>query len=226
MMEYSDTVPVQYAEGSARFMGMDILLEPGVFIPRPETELLIRTIADLCRKKGRKDPLILDIGTGSGIIPLGLARLLKNCRVIGVDVSRDALRIAGQNVERFKHEDRITLMRSDMFEAFGPEHEGIFTAVVSNPPYVSGSSYEKLDAWVKAEPRVALYAGEEGMDYLRVLAEESGKFLKGGGFIAVEVGYDQAGKVKKLFKWAGFTGIRGYFDFNGYERVIVGWKHG
>ncbi len=225
-MDHIDTVPIQYREGSASFLGMDILVDPRVFIPRPETELLIRTVADICKKGFRENPFILDIGTGSGVVPLGLTRSIEGCRVISVDISRNALDVAEQNIARYGHGGDITLARSDMFEVFGAEHEGLFDAVVSNPPYVSDSDYEELDQWVKAEPRVALYAGEEGLDHLRVLAEESSRFLKPDGFAAVEVGYDQAQKVKDLFERDGFSRVEGFDDFNNYERVIVGWKNG
>ncbi len=207
-------------------MGMDIRVDPRVLIPRPETELLIRTVADLCREKSWKDPFILDVGTGSGIIPLGLTRLMENCRVFGVDVSYEALAAAGENIREFKSNDNIKLMRSDMFEVFGAEHKGIFDVIVSNPPYISDRDYEKLDPWVKAEPRIAVYGGKDGMDHLQIIGRQSGRFLSPGGFIAVEVAYDQAKKVKDLFIECGFTGVAGFRDFNNYERVIVAWNKG
>jgi len=225
-MDCIDTVPIQYREGRTRFMDMDILVAPRVFIPRPETELLIRTVADLCQKELLEAPFILDIGTGSGVVPLGLTRFIEGCRVISVDISQNALEVAEQNIARYGRGERITLMRSDMFEVFGAEHEGLFDAVVSNPPYVSDRDYEELDPWVKAEPRVALYAGKEGLDHLSVLVEESPRFLKPDGFVAVEVGYDQGRKVKDLFMKNGFSRVKGLYDFNNYERVIVGWKNG
>ena len=222
----NDSIPVQYAEGKATFMGMDVMVDPRVLIPRPETELLVTVSADLCRRRSLKSPLILDVGTGSGIIPLALARSIGDCRVIGADISGEALDVARENLRRFGCEDRVRLVTSDMFSAFGPEYENAFSCIVSNPPYVSGRDYEGLDAWVKAEPRIALYAGDEGMDYLDIIAEESGRFLAPGGFAAVEVGYDQAEKMKRRFSEAHFTDIAGFRDFNGYERVIIGRKHG
>ncbi len=226
MKQYSETIPVQYEEGRARFMGMDVLVDPRVLIPRPETELLVEVAAGLCRERGWTSPFILDVGTGSGVIPLALTKLIGDCRVIGSDVSEEALCVARENLRRFDRERRVKLVVSDMFSAFAPEHEGAFNAIVSNPPYVSDRDYEKLDAWVKAEPWIALHGGEEGMDHLNVLARESGRFLAPGGFIAVELGYDQAQKVKDRFVAAGFTDVTSFTDLNGYERVITGWKHG
>ncbi|MFH1552434.1 MAG: peptide chain release factor N(5)-glutamine methyltransferase [Candidatus Omnitrophota bacterium] len=225
-MNYSETIPVQYEEGKAAFMGMDVKVDRRVLIPRPETELLVTVVSDLCREKSWGRPFILDVGTGSGIISLGLTKEIPDCRMIASDVSGEALSVARENLKHFDQEDRVKLLASDMFSAFGPEYEGVFDCIVSNPPYVSQEDYPGLDAWVKAEPRIALYAGHEGMDYLRVIAEKSAKFLKRGGFCVVECGYDQAKKVKESFSAYGFTDIGSYRDFNDHERVIVGWKHG
>jgi release factor glutamine methyltransferase len=225
-MECSQTIPVQYREGKTRFLDTEILVDPRVLIPRPETELLVRVVADTCMEKGSKDPLVLDIGTGSGAISVGLAGLIADCSIIASDVSRDALCVARKNVDRLGYAGRVTLVESDMFGALEDRHREAFDVIVSNPPYVSEEDYAGLDAWVLAEPRIALYAGVEGMDYLSRLAEESGKFLKKGGFLALEVGYDQAEKVKDKLRLCGFRNIASFEDFNGYERVIIGWKHG
>jgi len=226
IMENIDTIPIQYKKGLMRFMGMEVFVDPRVFIPRPETELLVRTVSDLCYARTYESCSILDVGTGSGIIPLGLVKLNKNCHVVSIDVSDDALYVAEKNIGLSEYRGKVKLIKSDMFENLYQEYEGHFDVIVSNPPYVSENDYEKLDAWVKAEPFQALYAGVDGMDYLNILAEKSGIFLKSGGFLAVEIGYNQSEKVKELFKKTGFTGIRSYVDFNDYERVIVGWKNG
>ncbi|MFQ5953198.1 MAG: N5-glutamine methyltransferase family protein [Candidatus Omnitrophota bacterium] len=217
---------MQYAESKARFMDMDILVDSRVLIPRPETKLFASVVADQCRKKAWKSPFILEIGTGSGALSFGLVKLIGTCRVIGTDISADALSVAEENLRRFGLEERVTLVRSDMFERFEEGYGNTFDCIVSNPPYVSEKDYEKLDAWVKAEPRIALWAGPEGMDYLNILAERSGKFLRPGGFLALEIGYDQAEKVKDKLRACGFINIDSFKDFNGYERVIVGWKRG
>lgn len=226
LRDYSETVPFQYEDGKAFFMGMEVLVDPRVLIPRPETELLISLAAEMCRSRSWKSPVILDVGTGSGVIPLGLNRLLDGISVVGVDVSKDALAVAKKNLKKFGCEHNVTLLFSDMFSVLGEERLGSFDAVVSNPPYVSKKDLSKLDAWVKAEPRIALYGGEDGMDFYRSLCREGIWFLKPGGFMAVEVGYDQAKKVKGLFAENGFSDIKSFKDFNGHERVITGWKNG
>lgn len=225
-MEYSETIPVQYQEGKTSFMGMEVAVDPRVLIPRPETELLVSVACDLLKEKLVEAPFVLDMGTGSGIIPLAITKEFSRAKIVGADISPLALQVAVENVEKFGRGDRIKLVSSDMFSFFKEGYEGRFDCIISNPPYVSKRDYEKLDAWVKAEPRQALYAGEEGMDHLNALLEESRAFIKSGGFLAVEIGYDQADKVKSKFTSCGFSNISTYKDFNDYERVIVGWKHG
>jgi len=219
-------IPVQYQQGYARFMDMDILVDSRALIPRPETEILINVVRDLCQKKKWNRPCVLEVGTGSGVIPIGLVKILRDCKVTATDISPPALDLARENLKRHDCEPRVELVLSDMFSDFCSGYDGAFDCVVSNPPYVSDKDYETLDEWVKAEPKIALYAGFEGMKYLNVIAEESARFLRSGGFVAAEVGYDQAEKVKTKFKACGFIDVAGFQDFNGYERVIVGWKHG
>jgi len=226
MKEYSETIPAQYEEGKAVFMGMEVLVDERVLIPRPETELLVEIVAGLCRLRKWQAPLILDMGTGSGAITLGLIKLIDDCGIVAADISDDALAVARENLKKFRVEKRVSLKKTDMFSGFDDTYNGVFNCVVSNPPYVSAKDYEKLDAWVRAEPRTALYAGEEGLDHLNTLAGESQRVLADGGLLALEVGYDQAGKVKRRLREHGFIDIRGFKDLNGYERVITGWKHG
>ncbi|MFH1798338.1 MAG: peptide chain release factor N(5)-glutamine methyltransferase [Candidatus Omnitrophota bacterium] len=220
--DYESNIPVQYQEGKANFLGMEISVDSRVLIPRPETELLVKVSADLCKKKEWQVPSVLDIGTGSGAVSLGLAKLIKNCRITAVDISSDALDAARKNITKFGYDDKIELVLSDMFSAFEEECP-LFNCIVSNPPYVSDTDYEVLDDWVKAEPKIALSAGGEGMDYLKTIISMSRKFLVPGGFTAVEIGYDQAEKVKREFVKNNFKDVTGFFDFNNYERVIAGW---
>lgn len=222
--EYSETVPYQYEDGMARFMGMDVFVDPRVFIPRPETELLVASVAGMVNGRGWVKPRVLELGTGSGIIPLGLTELIDTCEVMALDISRDALDVAAKNINKYGRRNKVRFAKSDMFSFLSAEHIGAFDVIVSNPPYVSRADYAKLDAWVKAEPKIALYGGEDGMDFYRVIANEGLLFLKKGGFVAVEVGYDQSEKVKDLFVESGLVNVEALRDVNGYDRVITGWK--
>ena len=114
-MDYSENVPIQYEEGKTTFMGMEVMVDPRVLIPRPETELLVTVVKDLCQKNNIKEPYILDIGTGSGVIPIGLIKVIKNSKVVGIDISSDALDVAKENVKRYDKDGRITLKVSDLF---------------------------------------------------------------------------------------------------------------
>ena len=208
-------------------MGMMIKVDPRVLIPRLETALLVSKAAEILMKDtGTGNPMVLEIGTGSAAASLGLLKSIKDCRIIASDISQDALEVARQNVDRFDPDGKIKLVLSDMFDAFKERYKGKFNAIISNPPYVSEQDYQGLDAWVKAEPQEALCSGAEGMDCLRRIAAESGEFLSDGGFTAVEIGYDQSEKVKELFVRHGFADVTALKDFNGYERIIVGWKRG
>jgi release factor glutamine methyltransferase len=227
LKDYSETIPVQYEEGKTVFMGMDITVDPRVLIPRPETELLVRTAAEGCRLTGVRAPRVLDIGTGSGCIAIALTRLLPNSRIIAADISPDALDVARVNADALAEGGRIELIRSDMFSALqGEGYEGCFDLIVSNPPYVSDADYARVDAWVRAEPGLALRGGTEGMDLLAAIAENAPLYLAPGGLLAVEAGYDQAEKVKESFNGSGLEEVRSVTDLNGYERVITGRKSG
>ncbi|MBL7072929.1 MAG: peptide chain release factor N(5)-glutamine methyltransferase [Candidatus Omnitrophica bacterium] len=222
----NDTTPIQYEEAKALFMGMEVKVDRRVLIPRPETELLVMKAVDLCRKKGKTKPKILDAGTGSGIISLGIAKLTADCKIIAADISKDALSVAEENFKKFGSRDKIKSVISDWFSYFTEEYNDFFDLIVSNPPYVSEKDFNRLDPWVKAEPRLALYAGKEGMDCLNVVISGALRLLAPGGSLSVEVGYDQARKVKNRFSENGFISLTSSKDFNGYERVITGFKNG
>lgn len=222
----SDTIPVQYEEGAASFMGMEVKVDRRVLIPRPETELLVMKAVDLCREKGKTKPRILDAGTGSGIIAFGIAKFIKDCEIIAVDISKEALSVAEENLKKFGFGDKIRLVVSDWFSYFTKEYNDFFDCIVSNPPYVSEKDFDRLDPWVKSEPRSALYAGKEGMDCLNVIISGASRLLAPGGSLSVEIGYDQAEKVKNRFSEDGFISLTSSKDFNGYERVITGFKNG
>lgn len=224
--EYSETVPVQYQDGFVSFMGLKIKVDPRVLIPRPETEILVRAAAKELARLDGQNYKVMDMCTGSGAIAIAMASLLPGAEVKAADISSEALEVARENVGDAGFADRIELMFSDMFSCFAAEEEASYDAIVSNPPYVSDKDFELLDAWVKAEPALALYAGKRGMDYLDILCAKSGRFLKDGGFLALEIGYDQSIIVMEKMTESGFSGMNIVKDDNGYSRVIIGWKNG
>ncbi len=224
--EYSETVPVQYEDGFSLFMGMRIKVDPRVLIPRPETEILVRTAVDELSRSSVAEPKVVDMCTGSGAVAIAISRMLPGAKIKAVDVSSEALQVAVENVGVFDLSDRIRTFASDMFSGFSSDDEEAYDAVVSNPPYVSDRDFEFLDPWVKAEPEVALRGGREGLDFLEILCEESGKFIRKGGFLALEVGYDQSRKVRDKMAENGFSRIEAIRDGNGFNRVVIGRKNG
>jgi release factor glutamine methyltransferase len=223
MIEYSETVPMQYQQKKAKFMGLDIFVDERVFIPRPETELLVKTVSDKLILSGKRESSVLELCTGSGAVSIAIARKLPGCFLTAIDISRDALEVALKNIRQRDMEKRIVILQSDMYESLERVGPVKYDCIAANPPYVSESDYEKVDAWVKAEPGIALLAGKKGLDCIERVIKGAGKYLLKRGFLVMEIGYDQAAEVKALFGANGFSEIKTYRDFNGYERVIAGW---
>ncbi len=225
MVEYSETVPIQYEIKNAEFMGMNVYVDERVLIPRPETELLIETVSNACETNELSNPMLLEIGVGSGIISIELSKQIKDASIVSVDISSDALEVARINIDKLlcSAENNIDLVQSDLFGSL-TESKAKFDGIMSNPPYVSNKDYDKVDTWVKAEPEVALKAGEEGMDIIEKIIAQAKQYLKKDGFLALEIGYDQSAKTKALMAANGYTDIKLVKDFNDHERVIIAKK--
>jgi release factor glutamine methyltransferase len=219
MVEYSETVPIQYETGKTEFMGLDIAVDPRVFIPRPESEMLVEIVFDIVRRKGWDSPRILDMCTGSGAIAIALKKIIPGSMITAVDISSEALEVAHENTKRCLRGGEIDFVCSDLYHEIGRQEK--FDIIVSNPPYVSDADYKKVDLWVSAEPKIALWSGDEGLDHLKILAEESLRYLKEDGFIALEIGYDQSSKVKDMLSENGFLDVVSYRDFNDFDRIVT-----
>jgi release factor glutamine methyltransferase len=207
-------------------MGKQIFVDERVFIPRPETELLVKSVFELLKKNGKKQNSILELCAGSGVISIALADLAHNCSITAVDICPAALEVALKNITARALEEKISLIRSDLYENLERTGKTQYDCIIANPPYVSKRDYEKVDPWVKAEPEIALLAGEQGLDCIERIIGKARNFLVPGGFLALEIGYDQSLKVKDLFFENCFSEVRSFKDFNGYERVITGWTNG
>jgi len=182
--------PMQYILGTAAFMGLELHVEPGVLCPRPDTEILceeaLRHITKRCR--------VLDIGTGSGALAIALAKL-GGCSVTAVDVSDTALRVAEENAQRNGADVRF--VRSDCFSALAGE---VFDVIVSNPPYISAQEMRALMPEVKQEPELALFGGEDGLDFYRRISRDAGAYLAPGGTLLFEIGWQQKDAVSALLE--------------------------
>jgi len=201
--------PVAYILGRKEFYSLELVVTPAVLIPRPETELLVDLVL------ARKPASVLDMGTGSGAIALAIKRHLPGARVVASDASAAALEVAKRNATRLNLD--IELRHGRWFEAVAGER---FEAVVCNPPYVVAGDPHL--AQLPFEPRLALEAGADGLDALRVVAREAPAHLLPGGWLLVEHGMGQQAAVRELLEAAGLETGSGWPDLAGIPRVAGG----
>ncbi|SHI37663.1 peptide chain release factor N(5)-glutamine methyltransferase [Lutispora thermophila] len=213
--------PIQYITGHQEFMGLDFYVNENVLIPRPDTEILVEKVLELL--KNRDKPVIGDICTGTGAIAVSLAYYISDAFVYASDISDDALECCKRNIDRHGLGKRMKLLQGDLLGPLYEEGlEGKLDALVSNPPYISKNDMETLPISVRGfEPHLALYGGEEGLDfYIRIL-KDAARFLKKGGLLAFEIGYDQGCAVRKLIEDSGrFKDIMIVKDLAGLDRVV------
>lgn len=185
--------PLQYVLGETYFFGYKFKVNPDVLIPRPETETLVNEVIAIL--KAKKSPKIVDLGTGCGNIAISLALNLKDASIFATDISPDALKAAKHNAELNRVQNQIEFLRGDLFEPI----KTLADAIVSNPPYVSTSDFSELPDEIKNfEPKEALFAGEDGLFYIRRIIQQAPNFLKQDGFLALEIGFGQEKKVITL----------------------------
>lgn len=211
--------PLQYILKEWEFYGRTFKVAEGVLIPRPDTEILAEQCIILM--KDFENPKILDIGTGSGAISVTLAKELPNSEVLGLDISDEALKIAVENRE-LNGASNLKFLKSDVFQHVKEKN---YDLIVSNPPYIPVEEYNELMPEVKQyEPRMALTDGGDGYYFYRKISEESMGYLKNGGYLAFEVGYNQGETVSQLMEKNGFRIEGRIADYAGIERVIIGRK--
>ena len=205
--------------GEKDFMGLTFKVNDKVLIPRPDTETLIEHVLGTYAKDS--EVRILDVCTGPGTILLSLLHYLPNACGVGLEISMDALTVAEENSERFSLNDRVQLLESDMFSALDGNAEK-FDLIVSNPPYIRTGDAKLLSQDVLNEPQIALFGGEDGLEFYRILAKKCDTYLKPQGRIAFEIGYDQAEEVKSLLKEAShYSNIQCIADLGGNNRVVT-----
>ena len=180
--------PMQYILGTAAFMGLELHVEPGVLCPRPDTEILCEEALRHIRPESR----VLDIGTGSGALAVAMAKH-GECSVTAADVSDTALRVAAGNAAA--NGVNVRFVKSDCFSALAGE---TFDVIVSNPPYISAQEMKELMPEVLQEPELALYGGEDGLDFYRRISQEAGAYLAPGGVLLFEIGWLQKDAVSDL----------------------------
>jgi release factor glutamine methyltransferase len=208
-------MPVAYILGEKEFMGHSFRVTPDVLIPRPDTEILVEEAIRLLAEK--EAPRIVDIGTGSGAILLSVLKGTVGSTGVAVDLSPAALAVAKSNGERLGLADRAEFRLGDLYAPV----DGLFDAILSNPPYIPVRDMEGLSPEVKQEPEMALVGGVDGLDFYRRLIDDAPRYLKEGGIVLFEVGIHQAQDVAELGKRRGFSVQRILPDYAGIDRVVV-----
>jgi release factor glutamine methyltransferase len=208
--------PVAYILGFREFYGRPFRVRPGVFIPRPETELLVQLAVQALRPSSR----VLDLCAGSGAVGISIAAELADAQVHLVESSPDAAAVARENAEALAP-GRARVFEGDLFVALPARTR--YDAILANPPYVAANEHERLAPEIVAhEPVQALFAAEGGLAVIRRIAAEAGSWLVPGGLFALEIDPAQTASVRELFTEAGFKGVRVAKDLAGLDRHVLG----
>jgi len=216
--------PLQYIIGETEFMSLPFQVDSRALIPRPETEILVQTVIEKCKKRlnNHYKIKILDIGTGSGNIAVSLAKNLPEAELFAIDISSDALKLAQSNAKLNQVETLIQFIQRDMMNFQFPD---AFDVIVSNPPYVTENEYASLPLEIRNfEPKIALEAGIDGLTCYRKIINRLPQLLAPTGFVALEVGDKQAPSVEALLIQNHYSPIEVFLDLNQIERVIVASK--
>lgn len=206
--------PVAYLIQEREFWSRNFRVSPATLIPRPETELLVELALELV--KDHSMPEILDLGTGSGIISISLAAECPRGKVTATDISTEALEIARFNAGQHRIAN-IRFRHGDWFDALSAEQR--FDLIVSNPPYIARDDPHLLQGDLRFEPIHALAAGSDGLNALRMIIGQAAKYLKPGGRLMIEHGYNQAESVQTLLLANHFMNIEQHLDLLGHVRV-------
>ena len=208
--------PLQHLTGDQPFRRISVRVRPGVFVPRPETEVLVERALEAVGAVD--DPVVVDVGTGTGAIALSIKAERPDAKVFATDVSPEAVSLARDNAERLGLD--VSVLQGDLLEPLPPELRGWIDLVVSNPPYVTADEYAELPAEVRADPEQALLGGVEVYERL---ANEAARWLRDAGIVAVEVGQRHAREVASAFEPL-FAEISIAPDLAGRDRVVLGWR--
>ncbi len=216
--------PLQTLIGETEFYSRSFKVEPGVFIPRPETEILVESCVEMLTEGESRlvAPVALEIGCGAGVIGITLAAEVPPLRVWATDVSPEAVRLTELNARRLGVAPRLTCLQGNLAEPLPAHLAGRIDLLVSNPPYVRRGEIDGLPVEVsRHDPREALDGGPDGLTYYHALAALAARWLRAGGRIALEIGADQADAVSEILRRGGNEGIAVRADYNGLPRVVT-----
>ena len=201
--------PIAYLIGQREFYGLSFELTPAVLIPRPETELLVELTLERMTSNAR----VLDMGTGSGAIAISLAHARPESKIFATDVSQQALAVAQRN-NNF-HQTAVTFFQSEWYQHV----HGRFDVIVSNPPYIRAGDSHLSQGDLRFEPVDALTDHQTGLTAIEIIVEGAHAYLKSGGWLLLEHGYDQARTVRDLFHTSIWSDVQSWRDLAGIERV-------
>ncbi len=211
-------VPVQYITKQVFFYGLEFKIEKGVFIPRPETELLVEKTLEIIACSYKK-PVVYDICCGCGAAAIAVAKN-SDAAVFGTDISSKAVKCALSNANSILPGGKVKFFKGDLFNPLRVKKICPADIIVANPPYISKEEREEVDKYVlKYEPRRALWAGNSGMEFYRRIIHDACFFLKKGGRLICEIGYNQAEKISDIAGRNGFYGVHIIKDYNAKDRI-------
>ena len=206
--------PLQHLLGTVEFCGHTFLIDERALVPRPETEQLVKLLKSEIRNPKSE---ILDVGTGSGVIALSLAKQFPEAKVLAVDISEDALSLAGENAAQLGLSERVRIQKGDLLENLTER----FDLIVANLPYVSMNDRHLLAREVLHDPDVALFAGPTGDELVRRLIEQAPGHLNAGGLLALEIGVNQGEGLTEFLRQKNYHDIQSKKDYSGITRFLL-----
>lgn len=214
--------PIQYVVGQTEFMGHTIKTDSRALIPRPETEGLVEAVLDCSElwESPTEQPLLVDLGTGTGCIVISLALARPDALYAGIDISEEALSLARENATALGVDGKVAFSSGELADLMEPE---TVSAVVANLPYVPTDEYDELPPHIRHhEPRYALDGGPDGLATITPALGDAAILLKAGGFVFLEIAADQRDAVAAAMKTAGFEEVNCSQDLAGRDRVMIG----
>ena len=209
--------PIAYLTGHKEFSSLNFEVTKNTLIPRADTELLVKTVLEHLDESHHR---VVDLGTGCGVIASTLAHERPKWQVIGLDISHEAIKVATKNAATLQISN-VSFIESNWFESL-PLKE--YDAIVGNPPYIRGGDVHLIHGDLPFEPEIALTPGPSGFEaFARILAS-CHQYLKEGGLIALEHGFDQRERLTEMLATAGFVAVKTFQDYAGKDRVTIGFK--
>lgn len=216
--------PMAYILKEKEFMGLDLYIEEGVLIPRPDTEILVEYVIDYIKNNYIEKKInVLDIGIGSGAISLSVGKYCPNTQVYGMDIGYRPIKVSNINKEKLSLSN-VSFHQGDLFKAIENLNlEEKCEIIISNPPYIPKDHIKTLQKdVVDYEPLLALDGGLDGLDFYRKITVEAKKYLVKGGLLIYEIGYDQGSALENIMNQEGYKDIQVIKDLQGHDRVVLG----